>query len=191
MPVPIRFVIPRSLYPPASLLGRLVRRWARDARQAESLYLVALALTLCLGTLAGQWGWILWGTAPDGTPSLAFAAAQLGGGLLLAATCLLGWRAPVEIVAREDALDVRRGPEVLSLHWARIEASERISAEAYHRHWQRYAATRVFVGRLHDELLLLRTADGPLVLGLAPADLDRLEAALAVSLDAAPLVRAA
>lgn len=194
MPVPLRLVIPRSLYLPASPLGRGVRRWAHDARQAESLYFVALALVLCLATLAGQWGWIAFGTTPDGAPSLAFLAAQVGGGLVLAGTCLLGWRPRVVVTARPETLDVRQGDEALTFHHGRIAAVERITAKDYHRHWQRYAATRAFVNRLPDELLLLRTAGGPVVLGLATPDLDRLEAHLAEHLEAARperLIRAA
>ena len=194
MPVPIRFTIPRSLYLPASPLGRLVRRWARDARQAESLYLVALALVLCLATLAGQWGWIAYGTTPESTPSLTFFAVQVGGGLALVATCLLGWRPRVVVTAREEALDIRQGNEAISLHYGRITSAERITAGAYHRHWRRFAATRPFVNRLPEELLLLHTASGPVVLSLAPLDLDRLEAHLAARLSVLrtePLVRAA
>lgn len=189
----LRLSIPRSLYPPASPLGRLVRRWARDARHAESLYLVAAALVLSAGVVLGQWGWILFGTGPDGEPSLAFFAAQVAGGAVLALGCLLGWRPAVEVTARDGALDVRQGDRALSLHWARIHEAQRISAAEYHGHWRRYAATRAFVGRLPDELLLLRTAGGPLVLGLRAPDLDRLEAHLAERLAGPPerLVRAA
>lgn len=184
MPVPLQFTIPRSFYLPASPLGRGVRRWARDARQTESLYFVALALVLCLATLAGQWGWIAYGTTPDGSPSLTFFAVQVVGGLVLVATCFLGWRPRVTVTARDEALDVRQGDEALSLHHGRIAAAERITAADYHRHWRRYAATRAFVNRLPDELLLLRTASGPVVLGLATPDLDRLEAHLADRLEA-------
>jgi hypothetical protein len=192
LPVPLRFVIPRSLYPPASLLGRLVRRWAGDARQAESLYVVAAALVLCVGMLISQWGWIVFGTDP--TSAVAYFAAQVIGGAVLVGTCMLGWRPRVVVTARDRMLDVRQGAEALSLHYGRIHAAERISADAYHRHWRRYAATRAFVGRLPDELLLLRTPSGPVVLGLGAPDLDRLETHLAdcveTSVDA-HLVRAA
>ena len=192
MPVPLRFVIPRSLYPPASLLGRLVRRGARDARQAESLYVVTAALVLCLATLSSQWGWIGWGTDPD--TAVAYFVAQVVGGVLLVGTCLLGWRPRVVVAAHERKLDVQQGAEALSLHYGQVASAERITAEAYHRHWRRYAATRAFVGRLPEELLLLRTEAGPVVLGLAAPDLDRLESHLADRVEApvdARLVRAA
>lgn len=190
--MPLRLVIPRSLHPPASLLGRLVRRRARDARQAESLYLVAVALVLCVGALVSQWGWIAVGAGPDVAPG--YVVAQIVGGALLVGACLLGWTPPVVVTAHDGGLDVRQGAETVSLPYEWIHAAERISADAYHRHWRRYAATHAFVGRLPDELLLLRTDAGPIVLGLAAPDLDRLEAHLADRLDApigARLVRAA
>jgi hypothetical protein len=193
--VPLRFDTPPSFYPPASLLGRLVGRWARDHRQAESFYFVAAALVLCVGSLLSQWGWVAFGTSgPDGLPEPWYFAVQIVGGLLLGAGCLLGWKPAVAVAAHEDGLDIRRGTEAVSLHYDRIRAAERISADAYHRHWRRYAATRAFVNRSPAELLLLRTASGPLVLGLAPDDLDRLEVHLAERTEiptAAPLVRAA
>lgn len=190
--MPLRFAIPRSLYPPAALLGQLIRRVARDARQAESLYVVAAALVLCVGMLASQWGWIAFGTDPD--TAVAYFAAQVVGGALLVGTCLVGWRPHVVVTAHERKLDVQQGAEALSLHYGRIASVERITADAYHRHWRRYAATRAFVGRLPDELLLLRTVAGPVVLGLTAPDLDRLEAHLADRVEApvdARLVRAA
>ncbi len=178
--MPLRLVIPRSFHPPASLLGRLVRRWTQDRRQAESFYYVAAVLVLAVGSLLSQWGWVAFGTGgPGGTPMPGYYAVQVAGGLLLAGCCLLGWKRPVVVTARRQALDIRQGAEAVSLHYGRIHAAERISADAYHRHWRRYAATRVFVNRLPAELLLLRTASGPLVLGLPPADLDQLEAHLA------------
>ncbi|MEP0547720.1 MAG: hypothetical protein ABJF88_12370 [Rhodothermales bacterium] len=193
--MPLRFVTPPSFYPPASLLGRLAGRWAQDRRQAESFYFVAAALVLCVGSLLSQWGWVAFGAiGPGGTPEPWYFAVQIVGGLLLGGVCLLGWKPAVTVEAHEGGLDVRQGTEALSLPYARIHAAERISADAYHRHWRRYAATRAFVNRLPAELLLLRTASGPLVLGLAPEDLDRLEAHLAVRTEvqtSAPLVRAA
>lgn len=194
MPVPLRLTIPRSFCLPASPLGRLIRRWAHDRRQAESIYFVVVALVLCFATLAGQWGWIAFGTTPEGTPSLAFFGVQVIGGLLVATTCLIGWRPAVAITARDEALDVRQGNEAISLHYGRITSVERITAEAYHLHWRRFAATRAFVNRLPDDLLLLHTASGPVVLGLPPSDLDHLEAHLAERLTSAQpksLVRAA
>lgn len=190
--MPLRFVIPRSFYPPASPLGRLVGRWAQDARQAESFYFVAAAFVLCVGSLLSQWGWVAFGTGEEATPW--FFVTQVAGGLLLGAGCLLGWKHTVDVTAERRELHVRKGEDATSIRYEHIHAVERISADAYHRHWRRYAATRAFVNRLPAELLLLRTEGGPLILGLSPSDLDRLEAHLAQQIEVhteESLVRAA
>lgn len=162
-----------SFHPPSSLLGRFVGRWVDDERQAVSVYIVVAALVLVVASLAGQWGWVLWGTA-SGSPSLGYFAAQVVGGVIVGAACLLGWRRPLHVHADHEKVTVRRGAQVLALSYDAIRSAERITAADYHRHWQRYAATRAFVNRQPDELLLLRTADGPVVLGLDLTDLDRL-----------------
>ncbi len=193
--MPLRLTIARAFYPPASPLGRWLGRRARDARQAESVYIVAVALVLTAASLVSQWSWILLGEAALGTPlTLWLLGAHGGGGLLLGWLTLWGWTPAIAVTARAERLEIAQGDTALVLSYDAIDRAERITADAYHRHWRRYAATRCFVNRLPDALLLLRTDAGPVALGLAPADLARLDAHLAERLDADPverLVRAA
>ena len=179
---------PPAFHPASSPLGRALRRRSADARQAEGLYVVAAALVVVGAALLGQWGWIRWSAAP-----LAYGTALGAAWLLVGAACFAGWRPRLHVRAHAGRLEIQRGAEGLGLAYAQVEAVERITAEAFHRHWRRYAATRAFVNRLPRELLLLRTEHGPVVLGLPPAELARLESHLAGHLDAAPLplVRAA
>lgn len=168
-----------------------MRRWAADARQAESLYIVVVALVLVVVMLAGQWAWVVWG-AQGGAATLWYFAAQVAMGLVVGIGCLLGWRPPIHVRADADGLTIRRGAEMLALPYDAIMSAERAPAALYHRHWRRYAATRAFVNRLGDEVLLLRSTDGPVVLALPAADLARLDAHLTARLETAPrLVRAA
>ena len=169
--------VPAALHPASSLLGRLVRRWSDDERQAESRYIVAAALVLGGATLAGQWAWVVWGT--EGEMALGFFAAQVVGGLFVGGFTLLGWRPALHIRADDQRLTVQRGAETLDLPYEAVTSVERITAAAYHGHWRRYAATFAFVNRLPADLLLLTTARGPVVLGLPAGDLARLEAHLA------------
>ena len=184
---------PPVFHPASSPLGKLVRRWIDDERRAESVYIVVAALLLVVASLAGQWGWVLWGTE-NGDPHLGYFAAQLVGGGLAAGYCLLGWRRPIQVWAGPDRLEIQRGPDTLSISYIGIQSTERIPATVYHSHWRRYARTRSFVNRLSDEVLLLRTDQGPVVLCLAEADLVRLAAHLDERLEPAHgrrLVRAA
>ncbi len=179
----MHLTVPPAFHPPSSLLGRLVRRWSADERQAASRYIVAAALVFVAVTLAGQWGWVLWSTGADGDPALGYFLAQGVAGLVMSGVCLLGWRQPIHVRADANGLAVRRGAETLVLAYGEVQSAKRITADAYHRHWQRYAATRAFVNRLPADLLLLHTARGPVVLGLTAADLGRLDAHLAGQLE--------
>lgn len=175
---------PPAFHPASSLLGRALRRHAADARQAESLYIVAAAFVVTAAMLIGQWGWMRWSAAP-----LAYGAALGAGSLLIAVACFAGWRPRLRVHLGPDVLEIQRGAEALALPLDQIELAERLPAEAFHRHWRRYAATRVFVNRLPAEVLLLRTAHGPVILGLPDMDLARLKACLDPA--SVPLVRAA
>lgn len=174
----MHLIAPPAFHPPSSLLGRLVQRWTEDRRQAESLFIVAVALVLVVAMLAGQWSWVLWGLGPDGSPNLAYFVAQIVGGLIVGGGCLLGWRRPVHVRLEDEGLAIRRGAETLVVALGEVTAAERITADAYHLHWSRYAVTQIFVNRVEDALLLLRTTRGPVVLGLPTSDMEHLEAHL-------------
>lgn len=116
--------------------------------------------------------------APAGPVALAFWLAQLGGALLVAATCVVGFRPAVQVSVTPAGLTLQQGQRRLHLAPAEIEAVEIISARRFHRHEARYAATHVFASRLTPELLLLHTARGPVALALPPADLATLRAGL-------------
>jgi hypothetical protein len=175
---------PPAFHPVSSLLGRALRRRAADARQAEGLYVVAAALVLVGGVLLGQWGWMLGRAHP-----VAYGVAAGLGWAVIGAACFGGWRPRLHVRVGGGALHIARGAEALVVPLGEVERAERIAAAEYHRHWARYAATRAFVNRLGDEVLLLRTARGPVVLGLGPSELSRLEARLAPA-EPRPLPRA-
>ncbi|MDX1532566.1 MAG: hypothetical protein R3362_13635, partial [Rhodothermales bacterium] len=96
-----------------------------------------------------------------------------------------GWTPAVRGGGGGGAPPPRLGPAARSIALSRIHAVERVPALAYHRRWRRYAAVRAFVNRIPPEVLLLRTAGGPVVLGLPEPELDRLEAFLRARLDRA------
>lgn len=183
---PMHASAPPAFHPPSSLLGRAVRRRAADARQAEGLYAVAAALAVVAAALLTQWGWML----PETDP-LTVGAATVAGWVLVSAACFIGWRPRLHVHVDGASLRVRRGRESFVLPLGAIASAERVPAAVFHRHWRRYAATRAFVNRLGDEVLLLRTEHGPVVLGLADGDLTRLEERIARHEEPAPLVRAA
>ncbi len=156
-----------------------MRRLVRDRRQAEAYFVLALT-ALVLVWLVVQYGaWALVQPAPTEEPggglALTFWAVQIGSlaGLLLVGAC--GLKPAATITCASDGLHIEQGRRALRLPYDAITSVERITALRFHRHERRYAATQLFAARVgRGDLLLLRTARGPVVLGLAPDDQDAL-----------------
>ena len=181
----LTFCIPRRFHPGYSLLGRGLRRLVRDPLRAEAFFILALTGLALLWLLVQYAVWAFLQPAPSapaGPAALRFWAVQGGALLFLVLTCVVGV-APAAVVtcAPGGRLRLRQGRRRLALDNAEIKAIKKITPLRYHRHERRYAATQAFVGRLRHDLLLLRTARGPVVLGLAPQD----QAALQRHLDGA------
>ncbi len=178
MIVPRTFSTPRRYHPGYSLLGRWLRRRVGDARQAEAVFIVALA-GIGLGVLLAQYGaWALLQPAltadPTGPLAVVFWGVQLCVFTLVGLTCLLGFQPSVEVICTASGLSMRQGERHLTLAYEAIDDAEPLAPLLFHRHYRRYAATRAFVYRPTGALLLLHTADGPVVLGLLEADLTAL-----------------
>ena len=176
------FESPSSYQPRYSLLGRAIRAWVGDRLQGEAVFIVALtALTLAL-LMSHYLGWALlkpYLTAHPGW-QMVFWGVQIGSGLLLAVVGLVGVCPSVQVTCSADTITVRQGDRSCTLSAASIEDAALISATRYHRHYRRYAATQVFASHLPDEVIRLRTDEGPVIVALAdPADqsalLDRLD----------------
>ncbi len=176
------FESPSSYQPRYSLLGRAIRAWVGDRLQSEAFFIVALtALTLAL-LMSHYLGWALLKPYLAAHPAwqMIFWGAQVGSGLLLAGIGLVGVCPSVQVTCSSDTITVRQGDRSCTLSAASVDDAALISAPRYHRHYRRYAATHVFVSRLPDEVICVRTDDGPVIVALAdPADqsalLDRLD----------------
>lgn len=168
------FTISRRFHPAYSLLGRGLRRWLDDERRAEALFIIVLsglALTLLL---AQYLAWALLQpaieTAPDGRTALTFWIGQVGMFALIVGACVVGFKPAITVTADEDALRLQQQDRTLALPYDAIDEVTTITALRYHRHWRRYAATHTFVNHPQEDLLLLHTDEGPVVLGLPPDD---------------------
>jgi hypothetical protein len=178
------FTIPRRFHPAYSLLGRWMRRWLDDERRAEALFIIVLSVLALALLLAQYLAWALLQPAieatPEGPTAILFWIGQVAAVVLIVGFCVVGFEPAIVVTAEEDALHLQQKDCSLTLPYDAIETADTISARRYHRHWRRYAATHAFVNRPDGDLLLLRTDDGPVVLGLAPDDrealLDHLDA---------------
>lgn len=166
------FHIPGRFYPPASPLGRWLRRRAADEWQAEGRYLVVLTLLVTALVLAHL---LAWTVLPPTLPAVLTAGGATMGILLLAT---VGRQPAIAVSIDRRRLRVRQGARALDVPLDGIVDCEVVDAEAYHRHWRRYSGTHRYVNRVPKRMLLLHTEDGPVALGLMLPALERLQACL-------------
>jgi len=164
------FHAPRRFHPGYSWLGRWLRR-RTDRRQGEALHiLIVTALALVL-LLAHYVSWTLLYEQFARSPSLEWIywSSQLGLLGVIGAACLAGMRPALTVTCSPQSLVLEQGARTYSIPYDAITSVQPITAQRFHRHEHRYAATDVFIGALHDEVLLVRrTGSGPVVLGLSP-----------------------
>lgn len=187
------FHAPRRFHPGYSWLGRWLRR-RTDRRQGEALHIL-IVTGLGLGLLLVHYvSWTLFYESLEATPLhqqiyWLSQAALLG---VTAALCLVGVRPALVVTARPRALHVEQGDRSLTVPYDALTSVQLIAARRFHRHERRYAATRVFLGAVPNEVLLVRRAEGgPVVLGLPPSAQDALHAHLETRHAVSPSVPAA
>lgn len=170
---------PRCFDPSYSLLGRAIRAWTSDRRRAEALFIVVLTGLALVLLMTHYLGWALLKPVLASNPSwqLFFWAGQLASVALLGALGLVGFRPGVAVRCTSAALELTQGARTQTVPYEDIDRVETISATTYHRHYRRYANTDVFVSVLEEEVLLLRTAEGPVVVALPdPEDREAVQA---------------
>lgn len=118
---------------------------------------------------------------PTGPVALLFWGGQVASFGLCLLVGMVGFQPAITVSLVEDRLHLQQGEVTQAVPLAAITEARLISARLFHRHYRRYAATQVFINRLGAEVLLLETAEAPLVLGLAAEE----AAALRTHLEAA------
>lgn len=163
------FESPRSYDPTYSLLGRLLRYWTGDRLRGEALFVVVLTGLALVLLMAHYLGWALLKPVLVENPSwqMLFWAGQLASVAILGALGLVGMRPGVTVACSPEGLDLEQGRRTCTVPYDAVEAVDTVAPTRYHRHYRHYATTAVFVGALSDEMLLLRTTRGPVVVSLA------------------------
>lgn len=166
------FQSPRSYHPSHSLLGRALRAWTGDRLRGEALFIVVLTGLGLVLLMTHYLGWALLHPlfAEHPTWQTWFWIGQGVCLVLLGGIGLVGFRPAVRVSCRPDTLQLSQGLQTTSLPHEAIQTIETISAQQYYRHYRRYAATHIFISHLPDEVLLLRTSEGPIALALADTD---------------------
>mgnify|MGYP006422771519 CR=1 FL=1 len=162
------FEAPWSYRPSASLLGRAIRAWTGDRLRGEAFYLVTIVGLFLVLLMAHYLSWALLSPVIDAHPAgqTIFWGAQVGSVLVLAAIGLVGVRPAVRVTCRSDALTIQQGDRTRTLSTSNVDDATLIPARRYHRHYRRYAATEVFVSAMSEQVLCIRTSDGPVIVAL-------------------------
>ena len=159
---------PRTYRPSASLLGRAIQAWTNDRLRSEALYLVTMTGLTLLLLMAHYLGWALLSSTLSPTPAWErlFWGVQVGSVLVLIGLGLVGFRPAVCVTCRPHAVTLQQGDQTRALSPPDIQDVRLISAQRYHRHHRHYAATQVFASAISEQVLCIRTGDGPVVVAL-------------------------
>lgn len=170
------FRSPRTFSFSHSLLGRAIRHVTGDPLRGEALYILTIT-TLVLGVLMAHYlGWALLQPtiqASDTTSwELTFWFAQVGSVVVLFLIGGIGFRPPVSatVDSEKQLLSLQQGSDELTLSLTEVDDVSIISARLFHLHYRHYAATRQFIGDLHDEVVILRTGHGPVIIAISDED---------------------
>lgn len=151
-----------------------MKRVLDDERQAEAVYLIMASLLLLTLLLAQYLAWALLNTTmqadPAGPVTLLFWGLQGIGVVLFVLLGILGFKPAVAVTIEPKCLYLRQGERTCLVPYEGMEAVEPLSALLFHRHYARYAATQAFISQMPATLLLIKTARGPVVVGLRPED---------------------
>lgn len=177
------FEAPRTYRPSASVLGRAIRAWTNDRLRGEALYLVTMTGLTLLLLMAHYLGWALLSSALSPLPAWErlFWGAQVGSVLVLIGLGLVGFRPAVRVTCRPHAVTLHQGDQTHALSPPDIQDVRLISAQRYHRHYRHYAATQVFASAFPEQVLCVRTGNGPVIVALPEPEA---QAALRDHLDA-------
>ncbi len=171
----------RCFDPSYSLLGRAIRAWTGDRLRGEAFFIVVLTGLALFLLMSHYLGWALLKPVMANNPSwqMLFWAGQLASVVLWGGLGLVGFRPAVTVTCSPTTLTLEQGGRSRTVPLDEIEQVHTVSAMAYHRHYRRYAATEIFVSTLGEEVLLLRTSDGPVVVALPdPEDHETIRAHL-------------
>ncbi len=164
--------LPPRFHPAHSLLGGGIRRFVRDPRQAEALFLLslsAIALALILTNFLA-WTWLRPAVLGDPRSSitLVFWTGQITGVLLFVLTCVVGF-APAAVIKPGDThLILRQGRRTAALPYASITQVVSVSALCYYRQYRPYAATQSFLNRVTPDVMIVWADGVPYAIGLPP-----------------------
>jgi len=178
----VQFLISGRFHVGYSLLGRWLQRRLRDHRRASARFIVVFAGLLAGLVIAQYLAWAILSptikAAPGGLEAQIFWYGQLGAGFLFFLTSILGFQPAIRIFGTADGLIIRRAGATHFIAYSDVERISECTPTVFYRHYALYAQTKAFVNRLEEDVLLIKTASGDVVIGLGTMDREALWAFL-------------
>lgn len=164
--------LPPRFHPAHSLLGGVIRRFVRDPRQAEALFLLFLSVAALALILTNFFAWTWLRPAvladPQGSVALVFWAGQVTGVLFFVLTCVVGFAPAAVITPGNTHLILCQGRRTAALPYVSITQVASVSALCYYRQYRPYAATQPFLNRITPDVLIVWSDGAPYAIGPPP-----------------------
>ena len=154
-----------------SILGRIIRRSVRDAHYAEGILILTIALIFISLIVFFYIGWAfaepIIAADTSGRYEVYYFLAQIGSFGLLSMLTLIGLKPKLEVSLDNQSIHIKQGRKQLFLLTSDILRVDVISAKQFHQHYRKYVNTKAFYTRLSSPLLLMETANEPVILGVS------------------------
>ncbi len=155
--------------PSRSLLGHLLQLRAKNWKQAETLYLIAISSIITVLIVMQFLVWSLWHEAITNVPAVAmwYWTCQLGSAVLVFAGGLAGYCPGVKMELTESCLSVSQGQRSAEISLDTSTRCRIVSALQYYREWDSRADR--YMTRIPDDVLLVFTDQKVLAIGISSA----------------------
>jgi hypothetical protein len=159
-----------------SPVAKLIRSRVSDTMRAENLFILVSASIVIALMLVNQFAWALIRNDvmqhPTGDVAISYWLCQLGFASLFLFTCIIGFKPAATITCTKSAVNIQQGKTQISVPYTAIETMKTVSDMTFHRHYRLYKNTFAFVNEPQQDMVLLRTKDHPIVLGLNAKDVN-------------------
>jgi len=172
----ITYYIPARIDVFRSVLGRWVAGKVSDRLQAEARFILLVAAVTLLVFAVNYGGWVWFGqdiaAAPLGATAIKYYCIQLILILSAVAGTGIGFSPAILIELDEQALILSRGQSnAVSIGIRDILSVRSMDVQLFHRTLRRHESVEVYLNRVFRSILLVKTRDQILALGLEESDL--------------------
>ena len=152
-----------------SSLAQWVSLWIPDRRQAEGYFILALASLLVGYVILNYVGWAFVEpyllTDRSGTAPYLFFAIQSSLGLLFLSVSFWGVRPSLHVTLEDGVFQIKQGQKTVIFGDEDIQEMTRVDPMEVHRHYSRFAKTKIFTTDPTQTYLFIRLAQEVVLVG--------------------------